>query len=479
MRTIVNYIALAFFSSALLVGLVTQSRLALKLHIEAKQIPHLKEVLDNGEITVITRNTPTTYYVGPNGPTGFEYELSRAFAAHLGVTPKFIVMDDFSKILPSIYARKADIAAAGLTPTNLRKQIVDFSQSYQDIHQLIIYRGGEKKPRKLLDLNDQVLDVVQGSSHEELLIELKLEHDFLNWRAHSDIDINTLFEKLDKGEIDYLVCDSNDYEFNKRFYPNLRKGFQLSETQTLSWGLPKTKDSSLIDAVNDFLQQYKENGRLAQLYEKHYGHVPGLNYAGSQTFLKHINSRLEELIPIFKQVAENRNIDWRFLAAVSYQESLWNPKAVSPTGVRGLMMLTQNTAKELGVENRTDPLMSTSGGAKYLQKVKARIPERINEPDRTWMALAAYNVGFGHLEDARVITQKRGGNPDRWSDVRKSLPLLTQKEWYKNTRFGYARGHEPVLYVRNIRNYYDLLIWKYNDTDDVRDTVTRIIPKIF
>jgi len=142
-------------------------------------------------------------------------------------------------------------------------------------------------------------------------------------------------------------------------------------------------------------------------------------------------------------------------------------------------MLTNATANELGVKDRTNPFESTNGGANYLSRMKKRIPARITEPDRTWMALAAYNVGLGHLEDARVLTQREGGNPDKWVDVRKSLPLLTQKKWYKQTKYGYARGHEPVLYVKNIRNYYDLLIWKYNDKDNIQDTMRRIIPKVF
>jgi len=311
-----------------------------------------------------------------------------------------------------------------------------------------------------------------------LLQDLHKQYDFLTWQSHSGYDITTMLERVEEGEFEYVISDSNDYEFNRRFYPKLRKGFQISQEQSLAWIFPKSNDNSLILAANEFLASAKENGLLTRLHEKHYNHIPGLNYAGAHTFRKHINSRLQNLMPIFKQVAEEHDIDWRFLAAVSYQESLWNPKAVSPTGVRGLMMLTKRTAKQLGIENRTDPVDSTKGGASYLLKLKNKIPERISEPDRTWMALAAYNVGFGHLEDARVLTQKRGGNPDQWADVRESLPLLTQKEWYKKTRFGYARGHEPVLYVRNIRNYYDLLVWKYNESDSLQDSITRILPRV-
>lgn len=442
-------------------------------------IPELHKVLSAGEIEIITRNTPTTYYIGAEGPTGFEYELAKEFAAFLSVNPIFIITDEFSTILPDIRNQKANFAAAGITRTSKRASLADFSNSYQTIHQLIIYKGGEKKARKIEHLFGYTIDVIKGSSHEERLIELHKQYPELQWRTHQNVDINFLFEKLNAGEIQYLICDSIDYQFNRRFYPALRKGFQISDHQALAWVFPKSADTSLLDAANEFLALSKENGFLDQLHEKHYGHIPGLNYAGAHTFLKHVNSRLEDLIPIFKDVAADFTMDWRFLAAISYQESHWNPEAVSPTGVRGLMMLTHATADEVGVEDRINPLESTKGGAQYFLSMRKRIPERITEPDRTWMALAAYNIGLGHLEDARVLTQKNGGNPDKWSDVRKTLPLLTQKEWYKKTRYGYARGHEPVLYVKNVRNYYDLLIWKYNNKNNIQDTMRRIIPKIF
>ncbi len=469
-RTYLNLFVLSLLVMGLGYLLISESQ-----EIQTTDLEHIQK---SGELSFITRNTPTTYYIGPQGPTGFEYELASAFAHYLGVTPKVVISDEFSKILPSVSKKSAHLAAAGITVTESRQKYVNFSHSYQDITQLVIYKAGSKKPRSIENLRGGVIHVIRGSSHEELLKELKNEHDFLVWRSHEATDINTIMHKVDQGEYQYAISDSNDYEFNKRFYPNLRKGFHISQSQSLAWAFPKSKDNSVVDAANKFLQLSKENGLLQRLHEKHFSHVPGLNYAGALTFRKHIHSRLENLIPIFKQVADDNELDWRFLAAVSYQESLWNPKAVSPTGVRGLMMLTTRTAKQLGIENRTDPVDSTKGGASYLIKLKDRIPQRITEPDRTWMALAAYNVGFGHLEDARVLTQSRGGDPDQWADVRESLPLLTQKEWYKKTKFGYARGHEPVLYVRNIRNYYDLLVWKYKESDSLQDSITRILPKV-
>jgi membrane-bound lytic murein transglycosylase F len=160
---------------------------------------------------------------------------------------------------------------------------------------------------------------------------------------------------------------------------------------------------------------------------------------------------------MFRKYAKKYDLDWRMLVAIGYQESLLNPDAVSPTGVRGLMMLTRKTAKEMGIKNRLDPENSIKGGAKYFDITRKSIPDEVKEPDRTWFALAAYNVGFYHLEDARIITEKRGLDPNKWLDVKTSLPLLAQRKWYKDTKYGYARGWEPVRYVENIRSYYDIL----------------------
>jgi membrane-bound lytic murein transglycosylase F len=172
-----------------------------------------------------------------------------------------------------------------------------------------------------------------------------------------------------------------------------------------------------------------------------------------------MDTRLPLYKEMFREAAGEIGMDWRLLAAIGYQESHWNPAAVSPTGVKGIMMLTQDTAGMMGVQDRENARESIFGGARYLMRVKDKVPERIPEPDRTWFTLAAYNIGFGHLEDARIITETLGGNPDDWSEVRANLPLLTQKKWYSRVKRGYARGWAPVHYVDNIRSYYEALMW--------------------
>ncbi len=223
-------------------------------------------------------------------------------------------------------------------------------------------------------------------------------------------------------------------------------------------------DDSLVKAAEEYFGEMEISGALAAILERYYGHIDQFDYVGTRTLIAHSESRLPRYRHWFEQAGEETGIDWRLLAAMGYQESHWNPKAVSPTGVQGMMMLTRATARQLKINDRTDPEASILGGARYFARVKNRVPERIPEPDRTLMALAAYNVGFGHLEDARVVAETLGKNPDRWNDVRDSLPLLAQKKWYQHLRYGYARGWEPVQYVDNIRSYYETLRWVTAET---------------
>jgi len=182
-----------------------------------------------------------------------------------------------------------------------------------------------------------------------------------------------------------------------------------------------------------------------------------LNNVEKNIFINKINNRLPDYINYFKKYTRNSIFSWELIAAISYQESHWNHKAVSKTKVKGLMMLTKDTANYVGIKNRLDPNQSVYGGVKYLESLYKRLPKSIVGSDRLWMTLASYNVGLGHLEDARILTEKHGRNPNYWSDVKKHLPLLRIKKYHKNTKYGYARGLEPVIYVERIQSYLDLL----------------------
>ena len=419
----------------------------------------LEEVQKQGELLVLTRNSPTTYYEGPEGPTGLEYDLASLFAERLGVRLRVVVPRNFAEIFNLVASRRFHFAAAGLTVTEERGKLVRFGPHYQSITAQLVYRSGNGHPTDLNRLDGR-LEVVAGSSHVELLRELRKEHPDLEWHEIDRVESEQLLNRVWARDIGYTVADSNELGINQRFYPELRVAMDLSEPQSLAWAFPIIEDTSLYDEAVAFFQEIQESGKLRQLIDRHYGHVEQLDYVGTRRYMRHIEERLPEFRTLFESAAEVTGLDWRLLAAMGYQESHWDPHARSPTGVRGIMMLTLNTMRQLGLDDRLDPEQSIMGGARYLRQIMDRLPERIADPDRTWLALAAYNVGMGHLEDARVLTARNGGNPDKWVSVKRHLPLLTERKWYEQTRYGYARGREPVQYVENIRSYYDILVWQ-------------------
>jgi len=434
----------------------------------------LDQVLSTGELRALTRNAATTFYEGPHGSTGLEYDLLQRFATYLNVKLTLVTSDDLKDILDQIEDGDAHVAAAGLTVTDERKQQVLFAPAYQAITQQLIYNRKNQRPRNLDGLKSGNLEVIANSSHVERLYEIKQTWQSLAWQENDTAGATELMNLVADKTIDFTIADSNEFSINRRYYPQLGVAFNISEPQQLAWAFKNGNDLSLYNKAVTFFNNLKTSGELAQLIERHYGHINRYDYAGTYTYMYHVKNRLPKYRFMLSQASEKNNIDWRLLAATAYQESHWNPRAKSPTGVRGMMMLTTATAKDLGVKTRTDPEESISGGALYLRSLIDRLPEEIKEPDRTWIALASYNVGFGHVKDAQLITEQLGGNPYKWEDLKESLPLLRQKKWYKKTRYGYARGLEPVKYVENIRSYYDILTWHLNKglpDDDVPESI--------
>ncbi len=426
----------------------------------AEEPSALERVQAEGVLRVITRNSPATYFQDRNGETGFEYELVKRFADDLGVELQIQTADNLNELFSRLGKEGGpSLAAAGLVESEGRRSMARFSTPYLDVTPQIIYRNGQRRPTRVEDLIGKRIMVLRGSSHAEQLAALKVQQPELNYEESSAVEVVDLLRMVDEGQIDLTLVDSNELAMNQVYFPNVRVAFDLGDAQHLAWAVAPGEDASLLQAINNFLERAQENGSLQRLKDRYYGHVDVLGYVGAYTFAQHLQQRLPRYEKHFRQAAQVNNLDWRLLAAMGYQESLWQPNATSKTGVRGLMMLTLRTAQAMGVSDRLNPKQSIDGGAKYIVHVKEQLPESIQEPDRTWFALAAYNVGGGHLEDARKLTEAEGLDPNKWLDVQKILPRLAQKQWYSKTRYGYARGGEPVHFVRNIRRYYDILTW--------------------
>ncbi len=450
----------------------------------------LERVLEQGELKFVTRNSPTTYYLGPGEPQGIEYELARGFAEQLGVQLKVMTAEQPWQIFPSLLEGRAHVAATGLAvDSQFEHDELELGPSYQESLQQVIYRRGNRRPARVEDLAGASIAVIADSDYAASLRALSNDVPNLTWSEHDDATVEDLVRRVSEGEFDYTVVDSNLFAILRQYHPEARAAFSLSDAKPIAWALPRDADD-LREAVAAYFAEIEASGHLAKLTEKYYSAAKSFDYVGSRAFVRHSKSRLPKYQEHFEATGTNSGFDWRLLAAIAYQESHWREDAVSPTGVRGLMMLTEHTARSVNVSDREDPKQSIDGGAQYLQQMIEKLPDRIPADDRLWMALAAYNIGFGHLEDARVITQINGGNPDSWIEVRAHLPLLADEHWHSRVRRGYARGDVPVQYVDNVKRYYQLLQWLDDSqpknaevlavdrrNDSVDGPVTRIIDR--
>lgn len=429
----------------------------------------MERIRTEGEIVVVTLNSPTTYVEDNVGPTGYEYELAQAFADFLDVKLVLKQADSLTDLYQYIDLKKADFAAAGLTISHQNHEQVRYSTPYLYVTQQVIYRRGTKKPRNIDDVANGTLAITPDSSRALQLRRIQIKDSpQLTWSESPDFDAVELLSMVSDEKFDFTIVTSNEFEVLQAYYPNLAIAFNLTGAQPLAWAFPQSRDNSLFQKAESFFHNAQSNGLLTGIKERYYGHLGQLDYVGAKLFKRQIDRKLNRYEKLFKQAGEKYDLDWRLLAAMSYQESHWNPMARSFTGVRGMMMLTQRTAKELKVSNRLDPKQSIYGGASYLIKLRNRLPKNITEPDRTWMALAAYNVGYGHLRDARKLTSKDGADGTLWVNVQKYLPRLSQRRYYRETKYGYARGSEPVTYVQNIRRYFDVLAW--HETPEIPKT---------
>ncbi len=421
---------------------------------------HPKKI-NKRELIFVTYNSPTTYYLNShNSFSGLEYDLATLFVTKYApeYQIKFLLVNNIGDVIPTLLKSRAHIAVANFSITPARQKLVQFSSPYQDTQQQLVYNNEiNNKPLDLTKVLGKTIFVPAGTSFEERLTNIKKNQPTLRWLALQHTSSESLLDQVANGALDYTVADNHLTELMQNYYPNLATAMPLGKPEKIAWALPKNADPKLVRKVNHFFEQIKNNGTSHSLLDHYYGNNKRLNAQDITRFFELAKTRLPKYVSLFKKAQEDTGIDWRLLAAVSYRESHWDAFNTSPTGVRGLMMLTEDTADLMGVTDRLDPKQSVAAGAIYLQKMIEKMPERIPEPDRTYMALASYNIGYRHLEDARVLAMRMKLNPNRWADVKKTLVMLNDPQYYATAKYGYASGGAPVIFVESIRSYQRIL----------------------
>ena len=419
-----------------------------------KPIPPLAQ---SGELVVLTVNGPATYFEDAQGhPSGFEYDLVTAFARELRVNPVFVVIDDPARIAEKLRAKQAHMAAAALPRHFDFPGGLAWGPAYFNTQHQLVFRSGVPKPRSLQDLGEKPVGVIEESVAEYLLsvpapLHVRIE------RLPPGTSTADLLEQVAGGKLDYALVESTRFTLARRHYPTVEFAFNVGKPVDYAWLVSTVDKKRITEVAGPFFDRLKKDGTLKRLVDRYYSHAARLTAIDAGTLIERISTQLPDLKPFFEEAERASGLDWRLIAAIGYQESHWDASATSPTGVRGLMMLTDETADRLQVKNRLDARESIVGGARYLALLRESLQARIPEPDRTFLALAAYNIGIGHLEDARILAQRAGLNPDKWQDVRQVLPRLAEPEAFATLKHGYARGFEALQLVDNVRNYHDIL----------------------
>jgi membrane-bound lytic murein transglycosylase F len=448
------FFALSFFAF----GWLSHSAYMPGKRIEKPSV--LDKIKKTKTLNVVLLNSPSSYYIGNEEPQGFEYDLLKAYADSVGADLNITAAHTIKEALELSQNPDIHITSASLSKTPLREKRFNFGPSYFEVQEQVICNrsmlGSATFPRDVEDLEGLKITVGDDTSYSETIKALQADGFEINASFTADYSTEELLDMVSKHEIDCTFADSNIYSINLRYFPEIAMAFSVSPREQLAWVLPKASPKLEAD-MYQWLNDFNQKGKMSQLKDHYYSYVLFFDYYNTKMFYKRIETRLPKYQQFFEEAGTRFGIDWTLLASISYQESHWNPNAKSYTGVRGLMMLTKNTAKLLGVKNRLDPMQSIVGGTRHIKQMIKFVPPEVEGENRLKFALAAYNIGLGHIKDAQALAKKIGLNQNVWSDLKIVLPLLSQKKYYKNLQYGYARGDEPVRYVDSIYDYKDIL----------------------
>lgn len=410
-------------------------------------------------IKVLTRNAPTTFYYGSGDiQRGFEYDLVKAFANDNKYKIEYILKSSISDVLSALQKGEGDFIAAGLTDTKERRKNFLMGPAYLDVQEQVVC-ANKINPKSKEDLINYKIEIIAKSSYIETIKEIKKTIPSLKWIEHKGYTTEHIFERISQNKVECTISDSHIALLNRRYYPKMNVAFAVSDLEHLVWIFPKKdKNSPLYKQVVKWFKKFKKTEKFHSIKDKYFAHAEIFENYDIMVYHERIKTLLPTYIKVFKAAGIKYKIDWRFIAAQAYQESHWDKNAKSPTGVRGMMMLTLGTAKQMGIINRLDPIQSIFGGTKYIVRQIKYAPKNIKGTvERIKFALAGYNIGRGHIYDAIALGKKLKKNPYIWMNMKEILPLLSQRKHFRDLKYGYARGHEPVKYVTRINNYYDIL----------------------
>jgi membrane-bound lytic murein transglycosylase F len=408
------------------------------------------------DLVVLVQDGPLTYTTDDTDKVvGLEHDLIEAFAQELGVGVRYLVVPA-EEIQTKLARGKAHFAASWFSPVtgNALKTSPPFLHSID----ILVQNEASLPVDELADLKGRTVHVMAGSRQAAAMRGIQAVVPDLKVTEYVSGTVFELLADVGDRDAEMALVDSALLEIALQFVPSIQPTLAIGEEQPIVWLFGEKPNGELLARAGTFIERAQKDGTLARLRDRYLGHVRRLGPEDIAKFLARTETVLPKLKPHFQTAQATTGLDWRLIAALSYHESQWDPNAVSPTGVRGIMMLTEETADRMGVSNRLNPRESILAGARYLALLKDSQPATTPEPDRTWLALAAYNLGPGHFNAARTIAKQLDADPESWYEMKRILPLLARPQYYEKLKAGRARGGEAVILAENIRSYYDILI---------------------
>ncbi|MDF1575137.1 MAG: transporter substrate-binding domain-containing protein [Bacteroidales bacterium] len=433
------------------------------------RLSHLEEIRQYGALKVVTEYNSISYFLYRGQPMGFQFELLQDLANNLNLALEVSVSNDLDKNFADLREGTVDLIAMNLTVTSERKTDVAFTAPLLQTRQVLVQRKPEhwqkmnrvqldsELVRNQLDLGGKVVYVQKGSVYEARLSSLSDEIGGGIRIEEVNMESEQLIHRVALGEIDYAVCDENVGLVNTTYFPELDVGTAISFPQHVAWAVHPRSDS-LLKVIDQWINGFRRTDKYSILYNKYFNNRHSYRSIHSEYYTLR-SGKISRYDDIIKNESERIGWDWRLLASVIFQESRFNPEAVSWAGAFGLMQLMPITAGSYGITPDSPPEEQIRAGASFIKWLDERFDEVITDPDeRIKFVLASYNIGLGHIQDARRLAERYNSDPDRWfGSVDEWLLKKSDPDYYSDpvVRHGFARGIETYNFVKDIMNRYE------------------------
>ena len=431
----------------------------------------LDQVFERDTLIALTDYNSTNYFIYRGEPMGYQFEMLRQFADHLGVNLKLVIVNDMNEAFDMLNEDKVDVIAMGLTVTRDRQKIVDFTIPQIQTKQVLVQRKPanwrkmrtwdeieEQLIRNPLELAGKTVYVQKGTIFADRLAILANEiGDTINILEDPGREVEQLITAVAGGEIEFTVADEHIAKVNQKYYPNLDVSTALSFPQHVAWAV-KPGDDSLRLTINDWIVNYNKSIASRYVYNKYFKNPRSVNITQSE-YYSIGGGKISQYDEIIRELSTAYGLDWRLVASLIYQESRFHPEVKSWVGAFGLMQLMPATAEIYGVDSTSSASDQIKAGIEFLRWLDKQLPEEIDDPEqRIRFVFAAYNVGIAHIYDGRRLAEKHGKDPNIWTDnvdffiLNKSNPT-----YYRDSvvKYGYARGEETYNFVVEIFERYE------------------------